>query len=126
HPRGRRIRLQLARRPANGQRLGVLLTNPGGPGVSGIPLVQDASAIFGKSVLDRFDIVSWDPRGVGASAPAECTNNLDFFYAVDRSRVDDATVRANVAVAKRFVAGCRRNSSDLLPYLSTRASADDM
>lgn len=126
HPGGRRIQLSLARRPARGRRLGVLLTNPGGPGAPGIELVQDADRIFDSSVRDRFDIVSWDPRGVGQSAPVACAGNLDSFYAVDRSRADAATLRANVAVSKQFVASCERGSGELLPYLSTSASADDM
>jgi pimeloyl-ACP methyl ester carboxylesterase len=125
-PNGRRIRLSLARRPADGRRLGVLLANPGGPGGSGIELMQDADGIFDRSVRERFDIVSWDPRGVGASTPVKCTNDLDFFYEVDRSRADAATARANVAAARRFVDACRRNSASLLPHLSTRDSADDM
>lgn len=126
HPNGRRIQLSLARRPADGRRLGVLLTNPGGPGGSGIELMQNADRIFDSALRDRFDIVSWDPRGVGASAPVRCTSDLDFFYEVDRSRADAATARDNVAAAKRFVDACRRNSASLLPHLSTRESADDM
>jgi hypothetical protein len=54
HPTGRKIKLALARRPANGKRIGVLVTNPGGPGASGLALVQDAAAVFSRAVLERF------------------------------------------------------------------------
>jgi pimeloyl-ACP methyl ester carboxylesterase len=104
----------------------VLLTNPGGPGGSGIELVQQARDIFDQSVLDQFDIVSWDPRGVGASTSVNCGDDLDSFYAVDRTRADAATARASAAAAKQFDDACRRLSGDLLPYVSTSASADDM
>ena len=104
----------------------MLLTNPGGPGGSGIELVQQAGDIFDQSVLDQFDIVSWDPRGVGASTSVNCGDDLDSFYAVDRTRADAATARASAAAAKQFDDACRRLSGDLLPYVSTSASADDM
>lgn len=123
---GRQIQLALARRPADGKRRGVLLANPGGPGGSGIELVQAAADVFGDSVRDQFDIVSWDPRGVGSSASVDCSDKLDFFYSVDRSNADASTARANADAAKRFADACRRNSHGLLPYLSTRATAADM
>ena len=86
-PAAGRITLSLARRPADGHRIGrACSTNPGGPGGSGIELVQQAGDAFDRSILDRFDIVSWDPRGVGASAPAGCGPDLDYFYEVDRER----------------------------------------
>jgi pimeloyl-ACP methyl ester carboxylesterase len=126
HPNGRRITLALARRPADGRRLGVLLANPGGPGGSGIELLQHADEVFSKSVRDRFDIVSWDPRGVGASTAVDCGDDLDYFYSVNRTNAAASTARENVRVAKRFVAGCRRNGRGLLPFLSSRASVADM
>jgi len=104
----------------------VLLTNPGGPGGSGVDLVRHADDVFGASVRDRFDIVSWDPRGVGAGTSVDCGDKLDYFYAVDRSNADASTMRKNVVAAKRLAAGCRRNSHGLLPFLSTRASVADM
>ncbi len=126
HPGGRRISLALARRPARHNRIGVLLTNPGGPGGSGIEFLREAVDTFAGSVRDRFDIVSWDPRGVGASAAAGCGDHLDYFYQVDRSGTDAVTARANADVARRLVAGCSRAASPLLPYLSTRATVRDM
>jgi pimeloyl-ACP methyl ester carboxylesterase len=125
-PKGRRIHLALARRPAEGKARGVLLANPGGPGGSGVEFLRDGDGVFSQSVRDHFDIVSWDPRGVGASTAVDCTDDLDFFYSVDRTNVEASTVRDNVAVAKRFVDACRRNSRGLLPFLSTRASVADM
>ena len=125
-PHGEHIELALARRPAERKREGVLLTNPGGPGGSGIEIVRSADDVFGSPVLDRFDIVSWDPRGVGASAPAECGDRLDYFYKVDRTGTGADATSANLAASKRLVDACKRASGHLLPYLSTRDTVRDM
>src|SRR5438270_8193053 len=109
-PDGEQISLALARRPASGKRVGVLLTNPGGPGASGIQFLEDAAGVFRPEILRRFDIVSWDPRGVGASAPIRCMDNLDAFFAVDRTPESAAAVAQNVAVAREFAASCQQRS----------------
>ena len=126
HPDGPRIDLSLARRPATGTRRGVLLTNPGGPGGSGIELVQAAADAFDPSLREQFDIVSWDPRGAGASAPADCSPHLDSFYAVNRNGTDPATAAANAAAARQLVAACVRGSHGLLAHLSTPETIRDM
>src|SRR5262249_49083886 len=110
HPAGRHITLALARRPATGHRIGVLFTNPGGPGASGIDFLREASSVFASTITKSFDIISWDPRGVGKSAPVDCGNELDGFYAVDRDPTSAAGIAKNVAVTKDFVATCTRNS----------------
>ena len=125
-PNGPRIALALARLPAARKRIGVLFTNPGGPGGSGVEFLRSAADVFPEAIRDSFDLVSWDPRGVGASAPVRCVDNLDPFYAVDRDPQTPAAVAQNVAVARTFVDACRRNSGDLLPYVSTAATARDL
>jgi pimeloyl-ACP methyl ester carboxylesterase len=126
HPDGRHISLALARRPASGKRIGVLFTNPGGPGASGISLVRAASSVFPARIRDAFDIVSWDPRGVGASTPVLCGDDLDSFYAVDRSPDTAAEIAQNVAAARAFVDACVQHSRALLPFVSTDASVADL
>ena len=126
HPNGTQITLAMGRLPATGHRIGVLFTNPGGPGASGVDFVRDARAIFPAAVLEAFDIVSWDPRGVGQSAPVRCNDDLDAFYAVDRSPDSADEVDANVAAAKEFVASCVKDSGKLLRFVSTRESARDL
>lgn len=65
------VKLAVARTKATGERRGSLLMNPGGPGGSGVQLVAGKSRDLGKLELARnFDLVGWDPRGVGASSPA--------------------------------------------------------
>jgi pimeloyl-ACP methyl ester carboxylesterase len=125
-PAGAQITLALGRLPATGRRIGVLFTNPGGPGGSGIEFLRAAAAVFPPEIRRAFDIISWDPRGVGASAPVTCGDDLDAFYAVDRSPDNAGEIRANVDAARAFVAACRASSAKLLPFLSTSATASDM
>lgn len=125
-PTGPHIKLALARIPASGTSKGVLLTNPGGPGGSGIELLRDATDVFPAAIRSSFDVISWDPRGVGQSAPVACIDDLDAFYAVNRHVQTAAEVAQNVAATKTFVNGCKQNSARILPYVSTDASARDM
>lgn len=70
---GRTVTLAMARIPATGssdQRLGSLFFNPGGPGGAGVPLVGAVASVLDSDITSSYDIVSWDPRGVGASKPA--------------------------------------------------------
>ena len=126
HPTGAQITLALARLPSAGKRVGVLFTNPGGPGGSGVEFLRSAADVFPAEIRDAFDIVSWDPRGVGGSSPVQCDDELDAFYTVDRDPPTAAGVASNVAAAHALVDSCRRRSAAILPYLSTAASASDL
>jgi len=125
-PNGPHITLTLARLPATGKKIGVLFVNPGGPGASGVDFLRTAPNVFPDEVLASFDIVSWDPRGVGSSTPVECVDNLDAFYAVDRDPRTAAAVAQNVAASRSLIAACQEHSRAILPYLSTENSARDM
>jgi pimeloyl-ACP methyl ester carboxylesterase len=125
-PNGQHITLALARKPASGPRLGALLTNPGGPGASGVDFVRHADSVFSSTLRKNFDIVSWDPRGAGASAPVRCDINLDAFFAVDHSPDDTTEVQKNIDEAKALAASCARGSGDLLRHVSTLDSVRDM
>ena len=74
HPRGAKIRLAVIRHRATdrGRRVGTLFFNPGGPGDAGTQLLPAWIDLFPAAVRARFDIVSWDPRGVGASTAVQC------------------------------------------------------
>jgi pimeloyl-ACP methyl ester carboxylesterase len=126
HPDGRGITLALARLPAAKKRMGVLLTNPGGPGGSGVQLARDAAVEFPQEIRNDFDIVSWDPRGLGPDQPVECVDNLDAFYAVDRDPQTPAAIAQNVVASRAFVDGCKQHSSGLLPYLATEETVRDV
>ena len=122
------IDLYLKRRPASdkSQRVGSLLVNPGGPGDPGTVLVDQATLAFSEDLLNRFDIVGWDPRGTGQSSPVDCVDNLDPYFALDPIPDTAAEKQAIIDAAKQFDAACEQRSGRLLPYVSTQDSARDM
>jgi len=129
NPQGRKISLALMRKPATqtAVRIGSLLMNPGGPGESGIDFMR--SDIRSLSNLNRrFDLVTWDPRGVAGSTPVGCVDGpqLDAYLALD-SVLDDAQEKqAAIQADKDFAAACQRRNGDLLPYLDSASTANDM
>ena len=126
-PGGPTIDLALARRRADGDAIGSLLINPGGPGAPGTGLVASVESFFPPGVLEHFDIVGWDPRGTGQSASVDCTDNLDFFFGVDHSPDDPAEVDAQLEAGRELADDCKNApDSELLPYLATSATVDDM
>src|SRR4051794_38728011 len=125
-PTGPHITLALARLPAAGTSKGVLFTNPGGPGASGIAFLRSAKSVFPSEIRNSFDLVSWDPRGVGDSTPVSCLDDLDPFFAVNRDPHTATEVTQNVDATRSFVAGCKHNSARMLPYMSTAATVRDV
>ena len=83
-PGGPTLDLALVRNPADvpSQRIGTLLMNPGGPGASGVRRVARGFQVS-PEVGDRFDIVGFDPRGVGQSTPITCGDAVPAFRAAD-------------------------------------------
>jgi pimeloyl-ACP methyl ester carboxylesterase len=129
HPRAKSISLALIRKRATNQslRIGSVLLNPGGPGESGLQFLRGSVGVF-SNLNYRFDLVSWDPRGVGASAPISCLDGpqLDAFLALDSVLDDPAEKQAFIQATRDFVAGCARRNGDLLPFMDTASTARDM
>ncbi len=78
-PHGETIELSVLRVPATGKqdrRVGSLVVNPGGPGGSGVDYASNAATYFGRELLQAFDIVGFDPRGVGRSHAAGLRQRL--------------------------------------------------
>lgn len=125
-PEGETLELGLSRRPADepDARIGSLLMNPGGPGGSAVELVQGIS--LPSEVTDHFDLVGFDPRGVGRSTPLDCHDTLQELYAADPTIEDQADVDRLLEVSDTFVAGCEARHGDLLPHLGTVEVARDM
>ncbi|WP_353899711.1 alpha/beta fold hydrolase [Micromonospora harpali] len=124
-PAGPRFDLALARRPATEPtaRVGVLFFGPGGPGDSGVQKVVE-SVRFSAEQRRRFDIVSFDPRGVGRSNPVVCA--ADLLARVPQVITDqaqfDAIVRDNVALR----ADCRARTGPVFDHLDTRSAVRDL
>ena len=95
--------------------------------MAGTQLVEQASFYFSQALRDRFDIVSWDPRGTGRSIPLDCVDDLDpFLIGADPTPDSPEDQQQAAALATAFVTGCQTRSGPLLPYVSTQATARDM
>ncbi|MFM2076806.1 MAG: hypothetical protein RJA49_696, partial [Actinomycetota bacterium] len=129
HPDGETVTLYVVRHRAVDpqHRIGSLLVNPGGPGFGGSDLAFGADGTYGQDLLDRFDIIGWDPRGTGFSEPAvDCIDDYDPYFAIDSSP-DTAAERADlISKAKEFGAACARKNGALLAHIGTADSARDM
>ncbi len=129
-PAGKRIDLALLRVPAQSQEnyQGPLLVNPGGPGAPGTEYAAAAAMVFGADVVRDYDIVGFDPRGTGDSAPVDCLTDdeLDAYLASDPAPDDAAEVTEATDWARRLGKGCSEKSGDLANHVSTIEAARDM
>ena len=109
------------------KRIGSLLVNPGGPGFGGSSLADDAYYYFSSDLLERFDIIAWDPRGTGESTPAvDCVDTYDEYFGLDSPPDNDEEIQALIDASQQFNDECLARSGEILPYISTEASARDM
>ncbi|MEU9040790.1 MULTISPECIES: alpha/beta hydrolase [unclassified Kitasatospora] len=129
-PYGEQITLAISRIPAArpGQRHGVLLTIPGGPGGSGLDVPSSAAKRLPQSVLDRFDLVGFDPRGVGRSTPVSCDlDRSDLTMVKLRSwPAADGSIDGNVGYARRLAEACASNGGPVLRSISSANEARDI
>lgn len=127
-PDGATIEIAVLRAPAKGESRGALLVNPGGPGASGVDYAMSAGALFPDEVRREFDVVGFDPRGVGRSAPVNCLSDaeLDTYLAHDRTPDDPAERERQEEILRGFAEGCVANAPELAPHLSTVEAARDM
>jgi pimeloyl-ACP methyl ester carboxylesterase len=131
-PNGRKITLALSMVPATApksQQQGVLLVNPGGPGGSGLSLAAAVAQGLNPSVAADYDIVGFDPRGVGASVPAlHCETNFYSGVRADYIPSSDTVAAEQPLInrAKTYAADCEKNYGWLLPYMTTQDVAKDL
>ncbi|MGK5533002.1 alpha/beta hydrolase [Streptomyces sp. URMC 129] len=129
-PEGETIGIAMvrARSEARGaERIGSLLFNFGGPGGSGVVTLPAFGQDYAK-LRERYDLVSFDPRGVGESEGLRCLDDdrLDTFFAADPVPDNARQRRALTDRLKEFAEGCEESAGDLLPHLTTTATARDM
>ncbi|MFJ4716456.1 alpha/beta hydrolase [Streptomyces sp. NPDC088785] len=108
-PEGRTIDVALIRRRATGpnaRRIGSLVLNFGGPGISGVSALPGFMNQY-EALLDRYDLVSFDPRGVGATLPVRCGKTAH-------------------DTGFDSVAACATRSGAVLPYVGTSFTARDL
>ncbi|MEU6999058.1 alpha/beta hydrolase [Nonomuraea sp. NPDC046570] len=132
-PMGQTIKIALNRVKGKVSRdhnhLGTLLVNPGGPGASGQALAEYVAAALPPKLAERFDVVGFDPRGVGRSEPAlHCVDPAKYYAAprpdqVPRSHADE---RVLIGRAKEYADRCGNMWAWMLPHLSTENAARDL
>ena len=129
-PGGRHISLALDMIPATApksQQQGVMLVNPGGPGGDGLPLAAEVAQGLNRGVAASYDIVGFDPRGVGSSVPA-LSCDPGFFSGVRPNYVPPNAAAEQVLInrAKMYANDCEQRFGWLLPYMTTQDVARDM
>jgi pimeloyl-ACP methyl ester carboxylesterase len=125
------IKLALVRQPATGTRLGSLLVNPGGPGGSGYDFVKDSiNYATDKTLQSSYDIVGFDPRGVGRSTAVKCygpTQMDQYLYGITPgARGSDAWIANNAKTSTDFANACAANTGTLLAHVDTVSAARDL
>ena len=126
-PDGQLIEVAVARVASadDERRIGSLVFNPGGPGGSGIEFLTSAAALVPPAISERFDLVSFDPRGVGASTAIDCEVDFDDDVTL-LAAGDDTGWEELVAEAESLGDICTAGSVSLEPYVGTNNAARDL
>ena len=130
-PQGDTLDLFVTRhRAPDDTRIGVMFANNGGPGFPASSMAANVRGWFGDPLIERFDIVSWDPRGTGESgASVDCIGDADydrFFASSDVTPDDDAERQALIDLSRDFAEACIESVGAPLSHLGTNNSARDM
>ncbi|MCG7320923.1 alpha/beta hydrolase [Arsenicicoccus bolidensis] len=128
-PDGATLRLALKRqKSSSSSRTGSLVLNPGGPGASGVDMVDWFAPTLAGNVQRRFDVVGFDPRGVAKSQPVTCLDprQMDDLLGGDPTPDTPAEQGQLMAANKAFGEACKQRTGDLLAHVSTVEAAKDM
>ena len=132
-PKGRMIELSVIRlKAANPVRIGSLFFNPGGPGGAGTIDLPKWQKFFPAGLRERFDLVSWDPRGINGSKSVQCFDTQDdrkaFFRGLPMTAFPEGQTEVSLWLEKMTALAkpCRKLNGDLLDHVSTADSARDM
>lgn len=125
------ITLSVVRHRAEGTPVGSLLTNFGGPGSSGVSFLMDNLGFaIGSTLIEKYDVVSFDPRGVGDSTAVVCYDapEMDeYLYGIPTAPRGSAAWEGELLEShEAFAEACDANSGGILPYITTVNAARDM
>ena len=124
------VPLALIRRPASSpdERIGALVVDPGGPGTGGTGYLRAAIQRLPDVVKQRFDLVSWDPRGTGASRPVDCVDDAYLDLGAITTPVPDSAEALTVAhtYSRGFAQGCVARTGAYAGQVGTRNTARDL
>ncbi|MFJ8002169.1 alpha/beta hydrolase [Streptomyces sp. NPDC096310] len=125
-PGGKQIDLAISRlkSTAPDKRHGVLFSNPGGPGGQGLYMPLGMQDRLPESARQKYDLIGFDPRGVGLSSPVSCDLEPDEENWLRPYK--EETFDRHVAWARDVAAKCKEKAGDTLPHITTRNAARDM
>ncbi len=126
-PTGNTLRLSVIRHHAQNPQ-GSLVVNPGGPGGSGVQFLKSAWRAYDSLTDSKFDIVSFDPRGVGESRPVDCVTprEEDTYLSYDADPRNVVEVAQVGRIDAEFAAGCEKDSGSILSHIGTPETARDL
>ncbi len=127
-PEGGDIEIAVGRLAASGEPIGSLVTNPGGPGGSGVNFLESLPFLLSNEMRAAYDVVGFDPRGVQRSAGVECLSDEETDEYLAATAAPGTAEFAQLAEewGVRIAEACEANSGDVLPYLDTYSAARDM
>jgi pimeloyl-ACP methyl ester carboxylesterase len=110
----------------NKKKFGSLIVNPGGPGGSGVDYAYAAEYLFGPAILNAYDIVGFDPRGVSRSEPIICLTDkeLDANYASDAKPDNEKEFVQTQIDSKKFIKQCEEKNEHLTSFSTANAARD--
>ncbi|WP_409462519.1 alpha/beta hydrolase [Amycolatopsis sp. GA6-003] len=131
NPTGKKISVEISRLPSSdpAKRRGVLLFNPGGPGVPGLTFPLEMTQLgIPTSLLAEYDLIGFDPRGIEHSSPVSCDLKPEQILAIVPNYAHNpAEVEAAAVTAKKISRQCASSASaSVLPYITTANTARDM
>lgn len=132
NPAGGDIELAVVRhRATGGEAIGSLLTNPGGPGAGGVDFIKESlDYVMGSRLRAAYDIIGFDPRGVGQSTAVACydADQMDayLFDIPADPRGSAGWTRELDEASRAFAEACEANSDGILPFITTENAARDM
>lgn len=132
-PGGERIELAMVRMPsAVEQPAGTVFVNPGGPGGSGVDFIVDSGAFATSAELrNRYDVVGFDPRGVGRSSAVSCHDDPadfdEYLFGISELEIgSDAWLDEGFEVSTRLGLDCLEHTGELLGFVDTVSAARDL
>ncbi len=126
------VKVVMLRRKASDQtrRKGSVFVNPGGPGQSGLHFAYRAETYLAPEVLARYDVIGFDPRGVGQSDPVKCFSSQDETDTASRGKlkipVSPAEIAATLQSHAAYTDSCQRKAGPLLSHMTTLNVARDL
>ena len=126
HPRGTTITVEVSRIPTAkpGRKRGDLLFNPGGPGLEGLDTPSQIAPTLPAPVLDSYDLIGFDPRGIGHSTPMSCGLSDPSFLALFPYPAADGSIQGNVTAARGTAQQCAGVGAELRFFTTANAARD--